>query len=180
MSNFAGDNESMEKATQPALCGNNCGFFANPTLGGLCSKCHRDTQRQEENQKVAEKAAEAAVEAMNAKCSSSAPTPPAPAAVDAAAAPLEASTSTAAQAAGVATEPSPAKEPAAPAKAPSRCQQCRKKVGLTGFKCRCGLVFCGQHRYAEAHCCTFDYKTSERQKLAENNPLVQASKVQKL
>lgn len=35
-------------------------------------------------------------------------------------------------------------------------------------------------RYAEAHECPFDYKTMERQRLAKNNPLVQASKVDKL
>jgi len=35
-------------------------------------------------------------------------------------------------------------------------------------------------RYAEAHECTFDYKKMERQRLAKNNPLVQASKVDKL
>lgn len=30
-----------------------------------------------------------------------------------------------------------------------RCGQCKKKVGLTGFDCRCGIVFCGMHRYAD-------------------------------
>ena len=35
-------------------------------------------------------------------------------------------------------------------------------------------------RYAEAHECTFNYKKMERQRLAKNNPLVQASKVDKL
>ena len=28
----------------------------------------------------------------------------------------------------------------------NRCQECRKKVGLTGFPCRCGGLFCGLHR----------------------------------
>ncbi|KAK0597673.1 hypothetical protein LWI29_027448 [Acer saccharum] len=28
----------------------------------------------------------------------------------------------------------------------SRCKNCNKKVGLTGFKCRCGYLFCGMHR----------------------------------
>ncbi|KAK9826866.1 hypothetical protein WJX81_001930 [Elliptochloris bilobata] len=55
-----------------------------------------------------------------------------------------------------------------------------KRVGLTGFKCRCDRVFCSTHRYAEAHECTFDYKKMERQRLAKNNPLVQAAKVDKL
>ena len=30
-----------------------------------------------------------------------------------------------------------------------RCWGCKKKVGLTGFECRCGYVFCGTHRYAD-------------------------------
>lgn len=53
------------------------------------------------------------------------------------------------------------------------------QVGLTGFQCKCNpdAVFCSSHRYAEAHCCTFDYKTAQRQQLALNNPLVQASKL---
>ncbi len=65
------------------------------------------------------------------------------------------------------------------ARSPRRCFQCRKKTGLTGFKCRCGHNFCGQHRYAEAHTCSFDYKSAGREQLATNNPLVQASKVTK-
>jgi hypothetical protein len=46
--------------------------------------------------------------------------------------------------------------------------------------CKCGQTFCGSHRYAEAHACTFDYKTTARERLAENNPLVQAAKVNKI
>ena len=30
-----------------------------------------------------------------------------------------------------------------------RCWSCKKKVGLTGFECRCGFVYCGVHRYAD-------------------------------
>lgn len=61
-----------------------------------------------------------------------------------------------------------------------KCGTCSKKVGLTGFTCKCGRVFCGVHRYAEAHGCEFDHKTSERARLAEDNPLVQASKLDRL
>jgi hypothetical protein len=32
-------------------------------------------------------------------------------------------------------------------KNPGRCFACNKRVGLTGFKCRCDYVFCGAHRY---------------------------------
>lgn len=105
------------------------------------------------------------------------PAAPAPAAAVPEAAALVASSSgpSAAQA-----EASQMPGAAPPACNPSRCTECRKKVGLTGFKCKCGFVFCGQHRYAEAHNCAFDYKSTERAKLAENNPVVQAAKIQKI
>jgi predicted nucleic acid binding AN1-type Zn finger protein len=75
-----------------------------------------------------------------------------------------------------------AADAAAPAepKVSTRCNKCRKKVGLTGFKCKCGLLFCGQHRYAEAHDCGFDYKTTQREKLAAANPVVQAAKMERI
>ena len=70
-------------------------------------------------------------------------------------------------------------EEAPPPPNPSRCFSCSKKVGLTGFKCRCGFTFCSGHRYADAHACTFDYKAAAATLLTKANPLVTASKVQK-
>ena len=69
-----------------------------------------------------------------------------------------------------------------PAVKPSRkrCLVCRKKVGLTGFSCKCGKLFCGEHRYAEAHACEFDHKACERRKIAQDNPVVVASKLDRL
>ena len=60
-----------------------------------------------------------------------------------------------------------------------RCFACNKKTGLTGFKCRCGQSFCGSHRYADAHACSFDYKAAAAQQLAKANPVVAASKIDK-
>ncbi|RUS87681.1 hypothetical protein EGW08_004522 [Elysia chlorotica] len=31
----------------------------------------------------------------------------------------------------------------------NRCMECRKKVGLTGFVCHCGKLFCSLHRYSD-------------------------------
>ena len=42
----------------------------------------------------------------------------------------------------------------------NRCQSCKKKVGLTGFTCRCGGLFCSIHRYSDKHDCSFDYKVT--------------------
>jgi predicted nucleic acid binding AN1-type Zn finger protein len=59
---------------------------------------------------------------------------------------------------------------------------CHKKCGLTGFSCKCNpdAVFCSTHRLAEAHECNFDYKGSQRQLLAERNPVVAGAKLEKL
>ncbi|OIT29838.1 PREDICTED: zinc finger A20 and AN1 domain-containing stress-associated protein 4-like [Nicotiana attenuata] len=61
-----------------------------------------------------------------------------------------------------------------------RCATCRKRIGLTGFKCRCGVTFCGSHRYPEQHGCTFDYKSMGRVAIAMANPLVKAEKLHKI
>ncbi len=34
-------------------------------------------------------------------------------------------------------------------KNPGRCFTCNKRVGLTGFRCRCDYVFCAAHRYPD-------------------------------
>ena len=64
-------------------------------------------------------------------------------------------------------------------KNPGRCWKCNKKVGLTGFKCKCGYVFCGTHRYAGEHNCDFDYKTTGREAIAKANPVVVAPKMER-
>lgn len=62
----------------------------------------------------------------------------------------------------------------------NRCFACNKRVGLTGFKCRCEYVFCGSHRLPEEHQCDFDYKTAGREQLSKNNPLVVPAKLNKV
>ena len=63
---------------------------------------------------------------------------------------------------------------------PNRCSACRKRVGLSGFKCRCGTTFCGSHRYPEQHACPFDYKAVGRDAIARANPVVKADKLDKI
>nr|ACU17776.1 unknown [Glycine max] len=55
-----------------------------------------------------------------------------------------------------------------------------KRVGLTGFKCRCGLTFCGAHRYSEKHACGFDFKTVGREEIARANPVIKAEKLRRI
>lgn len=62
----------------------------------------------------------------------------------------------------------------------NRCHTCKKKVGLTGFQCRCGGLYCGLHRYSDKHDCTFDYKEMGQQQIRKANPVVVGEKIQKI
>ncbi|KAM9735588.1 AN1-type zinc finger protein 5-like [Menidia menidia] len=69
-------------------------------------------------------------------------------------------------------------EPPKPKK--NRCFTCRKKVGLTGFDCRCGNLFCGIHRYSDKHSCPYDYRSEAAAKIRKENPMVVADKIQRI
>ncbi|KAM3846178.1 AN1-type zinc finger protein 5 isoform 2-T2 [Vipera latastei] len=91
----------------------------------------------------------------------------------------------------VVTQPSPSvtqpstsqneeKTPEMPKPKKNRCFMCRKKVGLTGFDCRCGNLFCGLHRYSDKHNCPYDYKAEAAAKIRKENPVVVAEKIQRI
>ena len=62
----------------------------------------------------------------------------------------------------------------------NRCFACNKRVGFTGFKCRCNYTFCASHRHSNKHNCTFDYKAMGRESVAKANPAVIAEKMDKV
>lgn len=64
----------------------------------------------------------------------------------------------------------------------NRCvfESCKRKVGLTGFDCRCGGLFCWEHRYSDKHNCEFDYKELGQDQIRKNNPIVIGEKIQKI
>lgn len=59
-----------------------------------------------------------------------------------------------------------------------RCDhpECRKKLGLFGFDCRCGHHYCALHRAAESHSCTHDYKQEAKKELLKymSSPVIGA------
>lgn len=57
---------------------------------------------------------------------------------------------------------------------------CRRKLGLMGFRCRCGDMFCSEHRYSDRHDCSYDYKAAGREAIARENPVVKAAKILKV
>ncbi|KAJ6671628.1 AN1-TYPE ZINC FINGER PROTEIN [Salix viminalis] len=158
--------EEQHRCQEPRLCVNNCGFFGNPATQNLCSKCYGDLhQSQPLDQLLAQ--------------SSSAPvsSPFSSPSVDA----IKNQVGPVLVAKGDEKEEVKA-EPTVviPQQKPNRCLACRRRVGLTGFKCRCGMVFCGTHRYPEQHGCEFDFKSLGKEQIAKANPVVKGEKLQKI
>ncbi|KAL6858918.1 hypothetical protein ACP4OV_017920 [Aristida adscensionis] len=154
------------RAPEITLCANSCGFPGNPATKNLCQNCF-----------LAASAAAASSPLSPSSSSSPAVHPlvdkPRPAAFPPAAA---------AQAppAPLLAVDRPAAGPAeskASRSSVNRCHSCRKRVGLTGFRCRCGELFCGSHRYSDRHECSFDYKSVGRDAIARENPVVRAAKI---
>ncbi|KAI5671445.1 hypothetical protein M9H77_11809 [Catharanthus roseus] len=158
----------------PILCVNNCGFFGSAATMNMCSKCHKEMILKQEHAKLAASSIENIV---NGGSSSMGKEPVVASALDVISEPLDSivlSTQATPKFTFGQTSKVKAKE------GPNRCTSCRKRVGLTGFNCRCGNVYCAMHRYSDKHDCSFDYRTAARDAIAKANPVVKAEKLDKI
>ncbi|XP_071776950.1 AN1-type zinc finger protein 6 isoform X2 [Centroberyx gerrardi] len=200
--------QETNQSQAPLLCTTGCGFYGSPRNNGMCSVCYKDfLQRQNNNGRVSPpglSSTDSSIgESLLAQCSdtttvsvptaishtdtasghtSGATTASATSSTDERtsggkaslkADDLQTSVSEDSVQASVETEEKPKAKK-------NRCFTCRKKVGLTGFDCRCGNVFCSMHRYSDIHSCTFDYKADAAEKIRKENPVIVGEKIQKI
>lgn len=162
----------LNKSSEPVLCTNQCGFFGNGELG-LCSKCladHNRKQKEKEDKQSDVVQTTTSLDVVKIEEHKDAK----PQEI------VEISQESTPEIDSSQPSDLDSKKDEQPKQKKGRCYECNKKTGLLGFECSCGYIFCSQHRHAEDHNCGFDFKTTQRQLLADNNQKVEADKLDRI
>ncbi|XP_013406137.1 AN1-type zinc finger protein 6 [Lingula anatina] len=190
------DNQNLPPS---ALCRNGCGFYGNASFDGMCSKCFKDALKRKQNTSGAGgrmspttstttdvPSMAGTVVSTSTSVETASPTVPSPiqqekgeekeegatGGIDTAKVQVDDDASSMSGESSSDKDKTPKKK--------NRCFTCKKKVGLTGFECRCGGLFCGLHRYSDKHDCTFNYKEHAQVQLRKLNPVIVGEKIQKI
>ena len=59
-------------------------------------------------------------------------------------------------------------------------QECNKKIKLTDYPCKCGIIYCKFHRDPLIHNCSYDYKENNLKENKIENLLCKANKIEKI
>eukprot|EP00250_Pteridium_aquilinum_P008665 c18114_g1_i1 orf=273-896(+) len=200
------DHTGCKMLDAPLLCTNNCGFLGCPTTMNLCSKCYKDLLSNNKESQLAVKALGEKKPIMLSVCvdktslqgpvaapelkkddlpgdlvsvSSNPGVQLSAEVMSSKAVSFSASSADTFKSVELIEAILPV-APKAQSSGSTRCFSCHKRVGLLGFRCRCGGVFCSGHRYSDRHSCTFDYKAAGRDAIAKANPVVKAKKVDRI
>ncbi|PHT65777.1 Zinc finger A20 and AN1 domain-containing stress-associated protein 8 [Capsicum annuum] len=140
----------------PVLYINDCDFFGSAATMNICSKCQRDMiLMKQEHAKLTVVSSQDVVR----RSSSSDESELALAGAAVASADLASQISQVKSKEGL-----------------KKCTACCKRVGLTGFSCKCGDLFCADHHYSDKHSCPFDYRNAGQNAIAKANPIIVAKK----
>ncbi|VFQ91424.1 unnamed protein product [Cuscuta campestris] len=161
----------------PTFCINNCGFFGSAATMNMCSKCHKDMVLKKEHAKLAASSIENFV---NGSTSNSTKEPVVAGVIDVKSGPVDLKVISPQASTGSSSSTGDLGAEVKVKEGPSRCNTCRKRVGLTGFTCKCGNLFCATHRYSDKHECPYDYQNAGRDAIAKANPVVVAKKLDKI
>ncbi|KAM3286957.1 hypothetical protein P3S67_020387 [Capsicum chacoense] len=144
----------------PVLCINDCDFFGSAATMNMCSKCQKDMiLLNKEHAKLAA----ASIKDIIRRSSSSDESELALVGAAVASADLASQISQVKSKVGL-----------------KKCTACRKSVGLTGFSCKCGDLFCAVHHYSDKHNYPFDYTNASQNAIAKANPIIVVQKLNKI
>jgi hypothetical protein len=177
-----------ESNSMQALCRGGCGFYGNPSTDGLCSLCYKEALKKKQTPpQTAPSPPSVSAQSM---METAIPTIPVLQIPPVSASPILPTDLKKEMDNGLACSSNDSSlmddgkkdddDDKDKSKKKNRCAMCRKKVGLTGFECRCGGLFCGIHRYSDKHNCSFDYRELGAQEIRRNNPVVVGEKIQKI